>query len=88
MGGAYPYAPKHNAFIYVNDVNGRSSCCIAHKRSYSDLAGDLATNTAARYNVITSHLCDDMHDSSSATNDVIKQGGSWLQSNRPATLSS
>jgi hypothetical protein len=88
LGDAYPYAPKHNAYVYVNDINGRSSYCTAHTRSYSDLAGDLATNTAARCTVITSHRCDDMHDSCSATNDVIKQGDSWLQSNLPAILSS
>jgi hypothetical protein len=88
LGDAYPYAPKHNAFIYVNDINGRSSSCTAHTRSYSDLAGDLATNTAARYNVITSHRCDDRHDSCSATNDAIKQGDSRLQSNPPAIMSS
>jgi hypothetical protein len=83
-----PYAPKHNAFVYFNDVHGNSAYCTAHERSYSDLAGDLAANTVARYNFITPNLCDDMHDSCSPTNDAIKQGDSWLQRNLPAILSS
>jgi hypothetical protein len=84
----YPYAPKHNAFVYFNDVNGSSSYCAAHERSYSNLAGDLANNTVARYNFITPNLCDDMHDSCSPTHDAIKQGDSWLQSNLPTILGS
>jgi hypothetical protein len=83
----YPYATKHNPFIYFNDVSGTSSCA-ANVKSYSDLAGDLANNTVARYNVITPNLCDDMHDSCSPTNDAIKQGDSWLQSNLPTILNS
>jgi phospholipase C len=88
LGDNYPYVPRHNAFVYFNDVNGSSSYCTAHERGYSDLAGDLANNTVARYNFITPNLCDDMHDSCSPTNDAIKQGDSWLQRNLPAILSS
>jgi hypothetical protein len=84
----YPYAPKHNAFVYFNDVRGSPSYCTVHERSYSGLAGDLANNTVARYNFITPNLCDDMHDSCAPTNDAIKQGDMWLQSNLPAILGS
>ena len=84
----YPYSPRHNAFVYFNDVTSNSAYCTAHERSYSDLAGDLANNTVARYNFITPNLCDDMHNSCSPTNDAIKQGDSWLQTNLPAILSS
>jgi hypothetical protein len=42
----------------------------------------------ARYNFITPNLCDDMHDSCAPTNDAIKQGDMWLQSNLPAILGS
>jgi hypothetical protein len=88
MSAKSSYAPKHDAFVYFNDVTGNSAYCSAHERSYADLAGDLATNTVARYNFITPNLCDDMHDSCAATNDAIKQGDTWLQSNLPAILSS
>jgi hypothetical protein len=33
-------------------------------------------------------VLDDMHDSCAPTNDAIKQGESWLQSNLPAFLDS
>ena len=88
MSDSYPYAPKHNAFVYFNDVTSSSAYCTAHERSYADLSGDLASNTVARYNFITPNLCDDMHDSCSPTNDSIKQGDSWLSNNVPAILNS
>jgi phosphatidylinositol-3-phosphatase len=88
LSANYPYSPKHNAFVYFNDVNGSSSYCTAHERSYSDLAGDLASNTVARYNFITPNLCDDMHDSCASYNDPIRQGDMWLQNNVPAILNS
>ena len=84
----YPYATKHNPFVYFNDVTSNSSYCTAHERSFSDLAGDLAGNTVGRYNFITPNLCDDMHDSCSPTNNSIKQGDTWLQNNVPAILNS
>jgi phospholipase C len=88
LGDNYPYTPKHNAFVYFNDVKGSSSYCTAHERSYSDLAGDLANNTVARYNFITPNLCDDMHDSCSPYHDPIRQGDMWLQNTVPAILNS
>ena len=71
LSDTYSCAPEHNAFGYVNDVNGSSPHCTAHTRSSSGLAGDLATNTLARHNVIASHLRDDMHASCSPMNDAI-----------------
>src|SRR5919204_73140 len=60
------YAPKHDPFVYFDDVTGgnnpRSAYCIAHVRPYTQLARDLRYNTVARYNFITPNLCDDMHD--------------------------
>ncbi len=82
------YAPKHNPFVYFNDVNGSASYCAAHVRSYSDLSGDLSSGAVARYNFITPNLCDDMHDSCSPTNDAIKQGDSWLSQAVPMILGS
>jgi hypothetical protein len=87
LNDSYPYAAKHDPFVYFNDVSG-SSACTTHEKSFGDLAGDLAGNTVARYNVITPNLCDDMHDSCAPTNDAIKQGDSWLQSTLPTILGS
>jgi hypothetical protein len=85
---SYPYAAKHDPFVYFGDVTGNTTYCTAHIRSYSDLSGDLSNNTVARYNFITPNLCDDMHDSCSPINDPIKQGDSWLQTNLPTILNS
>jgi phosphatidylinositol-3-phosphatase len=88
MSDNYPYATRHNPFIYFNDVNGSSSVCTAHEKSFSDLSGDLVNNAVTQYNFITPNLCDDMHDSCSPTNDAIKQGDTWLQNNLPMILGS
>ncbi len=82
------YAPRHNPFVYFNDVNGSASYCAAHVRSFGDLASDLANDTVARYNFITPNVCDDMHDSCSPTNDAIKQGDTWLSQQVPIILGS
>src|SRR4051812_44380856 len=63
----YPYAPKHNPFVYFDDVTNtndpNSAYCIAHVRPYTELAADLQNNTVARYVFITPNLCNDTHDS-------------------------
>ncbi len=88
LSDSYPYAAKHNPFVYFNDVNGSSAYCTAHERSFADLGTDLANNTVARYNYITPDLCDDMHDSCAPTNDAIKQGDTWLSNAVPPILNS
>lgn len=86
------YAPKHNPFVYFNDVtntNNQSSAeCINHVRPFTEFASDLANNNVARYNFITPNLCDDMHDSCSPVNNPIKQGDNWLSQNIPTILNS
>ena len=86
------YAPKHNPFVFFDDVTGTNSVNyaygIAHVRPYSEFAGDLANNTVARYNFITPNLCDDMHDSCSPLNNSIRQGDNWLASEVPRILNS
>jgi phospholipase C len=88
--GSQFYAPKHNAFVYFDDVTGNqnpnSAYCIAHVRPYTELAADLQNNNVARYNFITPNLCDDMHDSCTGGN--IPDGDSWLSQNVPAILNS
>src|ERR1051326_1881930 len=47
------YAPKHNPFVYFDDVtntnNPNSATCIAHVRPYTELATDIANNTVPHY---------------------------------------
>jgi phosphatidylinositol-3-phosphatase len=87
------YAPKHDPFVYFNDVTGAnnpaSAYCRAHVRPYGELARDLRrTSTTARYNFITPNLCDDMHDTCAPVNDAIKQGDNWLARAVPPILHS
>lgn len=56
MCDTYPYAAPHSALVSFNDVSGSAPSCTVHERSYSGLAGDLATDTVARYTVITPNL--------------------------------
>ena len=87
------YAPKHNPMVFFDDVTNTnstsSSRCIAHVRPFTELAGDLAADTVARYNFITPNLCNDMHNSSGcATSDAVRNGDNWLRANVPQILAS
>lgn len=88
--GSQLYAPKHDPFVYFDDVTGNqnpnSAFCIAHVRPYTELAADLQNNNLASYNFITPNLCDDMHDSCNGGN--IPDGDTWLSQNVPAILNS
>jgi hypothetical protein len=83
------YAPKHNPFLYFDDVNGWDGSkvkatprCIEHVVDYSQFDVDLAAGTLPKYAFITPDLNDDMHDGS------IKQGDQWLQREVPKILGS
>jgi hypothetical protein len=87
------YAPKHDPFIFFQDVAGSppsktSSACSTHHKALTALAADLTNDTVAAYNFITPNLCHDMHSNScSGSSDPIKQGDSWLSTNVPAIIS-
>ncbi len=80
------YAPKHNAFVFFDDVTGNndpaSAYCISHVRPYSELAADLQNNTVPRYVFITPNLCNDMHDCG------VTAGDTWLSKEVPKILAS
>jgi phosphatidylinositol-3-phosphatase len=88
----YPYAVRHDPFVYFDDVTGTNDANfaygIAHIRPYTEFASDLASNAVARYNFITPNLCDDMHDSCAPLNDPIRQGDNWLATEVPRILGS
>jgi phosphatidylinositol-3-phosphatase len=92
LTGNGSYAPRHDPFVYFDDVTGgnnpRSAYCIAHLRPYTELARDLRHNTVARYNFITPNVCDDMHDRCSPLNNTVKQGDTWLSRQVPLILHS
>ncbi len=90
LTAAYPYAPKHNPFVYFDDVTGgnnpRSPTCIAHVRPYTDLGPALSHDTVAHYNMITPNLCNDGHDTCAPLHDPIRQTDAWLAHAVPPIL--
>jgi phosphatidylinositol-3-phosphatase len=89
---SYPYAVRHDPFVYFNDVTDRrnpsSAYCIAHIRPFSELSKDLANNSIAQYNFITPNVCNDMHDVCAPLRNGIAQGDTWLSRNLPEILNS
>lgn len=85
----YPYAAKHNPFVYFDDINGwngkgfdRPQRCLEHVVDYSEFDKDLAAGTVPKYVFITPNMQNDMHDGS------IAQGDAWLQREVPKILAS
>ena len=89
---AFPYAVRHDPFVYFDDVTGTNdpynAYGIAHIRPYSELAGDLTNQTVARYNFITPDVCHDMHDYCAPLNNQIQQGDTWLSQELPKLMAS
>jgi phosphatidylinositol-3-phosphatase len=85
------YAPKHDPFVFFQDVSGNppsktTAYCADHHRPFSALASDLAANDVANYSFVTPDLCHDMHD---ACEEGVKRqasGDQWLSSNLPPLL--
>jgi hypothetical protein len=89
---SYPYAVRHDPFVYFDAVRLNPDYCISHVRPYTELATDLLNNTVARYNFITPNVTNDMHDSvcSSCVPPVprLVQGDHWLSQEIPKILAS
>jgi hypothetical protein len=81
------YKPKHNPFIFFQDVSGSppsqtNTYCSDHHRPLSALGGDLSTKNVASYNFITPDQCHDMHgDDGCPDSNDIRAGDSWLSAN-------
>jgi hypothetical protein len=92
LSNKYPYAVRHDPFVYFDDVtdkkNVRSAYCIEHIRPFYELARDLASNSVAQYNFITPNVWDDMHDGRDPAYNQIAQGDDWLAKNLPQILNS
>jgi phosphatidylinositol-3-phosphatase len=82
VGDAYPYAQRHDPFIYFTNVR-TSPGCPNHVVPLSMLRNDLArTVTTPNYVWISPNLCHDMHDCS------ISAGDTWLRNTLPEILRS
>jgi len=83
LTGAGTYAPKHNPFVYFDDIRTNSTRCQAHDVPFSSLAADLqSASTTPNYAMISPNLCNDTHDCSIGTGDT------WLKNQIPAILNS
>jgi hypothetical protein len=83
------YEPKHDPFVYFDDVNGwngttftRPQRCLDHVVDYSQFAVDLQSGKLPKYVFITPNMQDDMHDGS------IADGDRWLSQEVPKILAS
>lgn len=77
------YAPRHNPFVYFDDIRNRLRRCNRHVVNLSALTVNLASaSTTPNYAFITPGLCNDMHDCSVGTGDK------WLKAQVPPILHS
>jgi hypothetical protein len=84
------YTPRHNPFVYFDDVTGSNDANNAygldHIRPYGELEGDLTNNAVARYNFLKPNLCNDTHDSCPPLDNPVLQGDTWLANEVPKIL--
>ncbi len=77
-GNQYPYAAKHNPFVYYKDIATNASRCardVPSGASNQVLLDDLAsTATASNYMWFTPNLCHDMHDCNVTSGDTFLSG--------------
>ncbi len=86
------YAPKHDPFIFFQDVSGSppsstNAFCAAHHKAITALADDVKNDTVASYDFITPNLCNDMHGAAGCPNsNTIRSGDDWLGANLPPLI--
>jgi len=76
----YPYAQKHNPFIFFNSIRDNAQRCSNHVVPIEDLDTDLKQGTLPNFAFITPNICDDAHDSSTnPTKCSLRVTDSWLK---------
>ena len=69
------YAPRHNPFVYYDDIRTNSARCASHVVPYTALATDLqSAATTPNFVWITPNQCDDMDACS------VRKADQWLRS--------
>jgi phospholipase C len=82
VGDAYPYAQRHNPFIYFTPIRTDKVRCTSHIVPFDQFAGDLTQGWLPDFAFITPDVCHDMHDCS------IADGDRWLSNVVPTILNS
>lgn len=80
-GDAYPYAQKHNPFIYYDDIRTNPARC-NQIVPLTQLQTDLSAQQVPDFVWITPNICSDTHDCPSS------KGDSWLSTWIPQILRS
>jgi hypothetical protein len=80
VGDAYPYAQRHNPFIYFTPIRTNKARCTADIVPFDRFATDLTQNQLPDLAFITPDVCHDMHDCS------IGDGDRWLSTKVPTIL--
>lgn len=88
------YAPKHDPFVFFQDVAGNppsstNKYCADHHKAYDrSTFGQLLTHQqVAQYNFTTPNLCNDMHGANGCGGSGdIARGDQWLQTNLPPVI--
>jgi phosphatidylinositol-3-phosphatase len=75
------YDVNHNPFLYFDQVRGNPAQC-GRDVPYTQLATDLAANSAPDFAWVSPNTLHDMHDG------TVQQGDAWLQGMLPAVLDS
>ncbi|MCX5748290.1 MAG: hypothetical protein NT062_38040 [Proteobacteria bacterium] len=96
IAGSGHYAPKHDPFVFFQDVVGSPPTdtaigCASHHKSYDDFAGDLAGGGLHGYVFITPDLCHDMHGALTCASLLftaanITAGDTWLSTELPRLI--
>jgi hypothetical protein len=92
LAGAGFYRPRHNPFVFFQDVAGNppsqdAPVCAAHHRDLTALASDLASGGVASYAFISPDLCHDMHGATGCPDsNRTRAGDQWLAANLPPLI--
>ncbi len=87
MSDNYPYATKHNPFIYFIDIESNADLCATVDVDYSQFDADLASNKY-RFMWITPNLMSDGHDPQNDPAAGLRQSDAWLSQQVPKILAS
>ena len=83
----YPYAVRHNPFMFFKNINTNFAYVTNHVRPFSELSQHLAENSVAHFNFICPNVTNDMHDSVGGVSTRIL-GDNWLGREVPKILNS
>ncbi len=84
---AYPYAVKHDPFVYYSDLVGNATLCDSHVLDLNAWNRSVANGTLPEFSFITPNMLHDGHDTNVPTSDAWLRGflgpqlnSSWMRS--------